>query len=203
MAGIQLTLSNMMQLASLLSPVLLAFFFVMLSILNQNIKGLVYIAGVLLATVLNIPIMNLIKSPISPDASLTCNLVEIPFLTNYNSPAPSSLLIAFTFAYLFLPMKANNQMNFSVISALCILFAMDAVTRITGKCTTVSGTVIGGLVGVIFGTIWYTVFHAVGADYLLYFDELESNNVVCSKPSKQKFKCSVFKNGQLISSNIA
>jgi len=203
MAGIQLTLSNMMQLSSLLAPVLLAFFFVMLSILNQNIKGLVYIAGVLLATVINIPIMNLIKSPISPDASLTCNLVEIPFLTNYNSPAPSSLLIAFTFAYLFLPMKANNQMNFAVISALLVLFAMDAVTRITGKCTTVSGTVIGGLVGVVFGTIWYTVFHAVGADYLLYFDELDSNNVVCSKPSKQKFKCSVFKNGQLISSNIA
>lgn len=203
MAGIQLTLSNMMQLASLLAPVLLAFFFVMLSILNQNFKGLVYIAGVLLATVLNIPIMNLIKSPISPDASLTCSLVEVPFLINYNSPAPSSLLIAFTFAYLFLPMKANNQMNYAVISVLAVLFAMDAVTRITGKCTTLSGTILGALVGIIFGTIWYTVFHAVGADYLLYFDELDSNNVVCSKPSKQKFKCSVYKNGQLISSNVA
>lgn len=203
MAGIQLTPSNIMRLASLLAPVLLVFFFVMLSMLNQDFKGLVYVAGVLLATALNIPLMNMQKSPVSPDASLTCNLVEVPFLTNYNSPAVSSLIIAFTFAYLYLPMRANDQMNYAVVAALVSLFALDAVTRITGKCTTVAGTVLGALVGTFFGVCWYTVFHAAGADHLLYFDELDSNNVVCARPSKQTFKCSVYKNGQLISSNIA
>ena len=203
MAGIQLTPSNIMRLASLLAPVLLVFFFVMLSMLNQDFKGLVYVAGVLLATALNIPLMNMLKSPVSPDASLTCNLVEVPFLTNYNSPAVSSLIIAFTFAYLYLPMRANDQMNYAIVAALVSLFALDAVTRITGKCTTVAGTVLGALVGTFFGVCWYTVFHAAGADYLLYFDELDSNNVVCARPSKQTFKCSVYKNGQLISSNIA
>ena len=203
MAGIQLTLSNIMRLASLLAPILLVFFFVMLSILNQDFKGLVYVAGVLLATALNIPLMNMQKSLASPDASLTCNLVEFPYLTNYNSPALSSLIIAFTFAYLYLPMRANNQMNYAVVASIISLFAMDAVTKISGKCTTVAGTVLGCLVGILFGVCWYTIFHAAGADYLLYFDELDSNNVVCSKPSKQTFKCSVYKNGQLISSSIA
>jgi len=203
MAGIQLTLSNIMRLFSLLAPILLVFFFVMLSILNQDFKGLIYVAGLLLATALNIPIMNMLKSPNSPDASMSCNLVEIPFLTNYNSPATSSLIIAFTFAYLYHPMKNNKQMNYAVISALVTLFALDAVTRISGKCTTVSGSLLGGLLGILFGTMWYSVFHLTGADNLLYYDELSSNNVVCSKPSKQQFKCSVYKNGELISSNIA
>lgn len=203
MAGIELTFSNILQLISVLSPILIAFFMIMLSFMNQNVKGLVFIAGALLATFLNIPLMNTIKSPVNKDASLSCNLIEIPFLNAYNSPSPTSLFIAFTFAYLFLPMMFNNQMNYGVISALLCLFALDSVSKVTNKCTTVGGAVLGALVGFMFGSIWYTIFHMVGADEVLYFDEMESNAVKCEKPSSQTFKCSVYKNGLLVSSNIA
>ena len=63
-------------------------------------------------------------------------------------------------------------------------------------------SILGALVGFILGTLWYTLFHTSGYDSLLYFDELRSNKVVCSRPAKQSFKCSVYKNGQLVSSNI-
>ena len=33
------------------------------------------------------------------------------------------------------------------------------------------------------------------------FNELDSNKVMCSRPSKQTFKCSVYKHGELITSN--
>jgi uncharacterized membrane protein len=203
MAGIELTFSNILQLISVLSPILIAFFMIMLSFMNQNVKGLVFIAGALLASFLNIPLMNTIKSPVNNDASLSCNLIEIPYLNAYNSPSPTSLFIAFTFAYLFLPMMYNNQMNYGVISALLCLFALDSVSKVTNKCTTVGGAVLGALVGFMFGSIWYTIFHMVGADEVLYFDEMESNAVKCEKPSSQTFKCSVYKNGVLVSSNIA
>lgn len=203
MVGIELTFSNILQLISVLSPILIAFFMLMLSFMNQNVKGLVFIAGAILATFLNIPLMNMLKSPIDENASLSCNIVDIPLLKAYNSPAPTSLFIAFTFAYLFLPMKFNNQMNYAIISALLSLFALDAVTKVTNKCTTVGGAVLGGLVGFMLGSIWYSVFHIVGADAVLYFDEMDSNSVRCEKPSTQTFKCSVYKNGNLISSNIA
>jgi len=97
MAGIELTFSNILQLISVLSPILIAFFMIMLSFMNQNVKGLVFIAGALLASFLNIPLMNTIKSPVNNDASLSCNLIEIPYLNAYNSPSPTSLFIAFTF----------------------------------------------------------------------------------------------------------
>ena len=48
--AIQLTISNMLQLTSTLSPVLLTFFLVMLSLFNLNLKGIMYLSGVLLAT---------------------------------------------------------------------------------------------------------------------------------------------------------
>ena len=203
MAGIQLSFSNMIQLISALAPLLVGSFFVMLSLLNQNVKGIVYLAGAVLATVLNIFVMNQVGSPIAPDASMLCNLVELPYLTKFNSPSPSALFIAFTFAYVFLPMRYNNQMNYPVIITLLCLLALDSLSKIKGKCTTAGGSVLGTLLGFVFGALWYTLFHGMGYDSLLYFDEMDSNNVVCSKPSKQTFKCSVYKNGELVSSNIA
>jgi hypothetical protein len=192
----------MLQLFAALSPLLLGFFLVMSSLFNQNLKGLIYLAGVLMASVINIFLMNQIKSPVSDKASLSCNLVDLPFITEFNSPAPSSLFIAFTIAYLVLPMKYNNNMNYVILASLLGLFGIDAITKIQNNCTTVGGSFLGALVGFILGAIWYTIFHVSGYDSLLYFDELESNNVTCSRPSKQTFKCSVYKNGELISSNI-
>lgn len=203
MAGIQLSFSNMIQLVSALAPLLVGSFFIMLSLLNQNVKGIVYLAGAVLATVLNIFVMNQIGSPVAPNASMLCNLVELPYLTKFNSPSPSALFIAFTFAYVFLPMRYNNQMNYPVIITLLCLLALDSVSKIKGKCTTAGGSVLGSLLGFVFGALWYSLFHGMGYDSLLYFDEMDSNNVVCSKPSKQTFKCSVYKNGELVSSNIA
>ncbi len=201
--GIELSMSNIMQLMSALTPILISFFMLMLSFMNQNVKGIIFIAGVLLATFLNIPIKNMLKSESSASASTTCNIIDIPFLNRYNSPASSSLFIMFTFAYLFLPMRFNNQMNYAVIVALLSMYVVDSITRVNNSCTTIGGAVLGGLVGFIFGSLWYTLFHVVGADNLLYFDEVDSNAVRCERPSKQTFKCSVYKGGKLISESIA
>ena len=201
--AIELTMSNFLQLFSLISPLILGFFLVMSSLFNQDIKGLVYLGGVLLATVINIFLMSMIDSKKSLEASSMCDIISLPFLTSYNSPSMSSLFIAFTIAYLILPMKYNNQMNYVVLVSLLCLFGLDAYTKINNKCTTTGGSILGALVGFVLGAAWFSVFHYSGYSSLLYFDELMSNKVVCARPSKQTFKCSVYKNGQLISSNIA
>lgn len=200
--AIQLTLSNMLQLFSLISPLLLGFFLVMSSLFNQNLKGIVYLAGVLIASVINIFLMNTIGSKTDPNKSISCDLIKLPILSDFNSPAPTSLFIAFTIAYLVLPMYYNNQVNYIVLAALLCLLALDAVTKISNSCTTSGGSILGTLVGFVLGATWYTLFHQSGYDSLLYFDELQSNKVMCSKPTKQTFKCNVYKGGNLISSNI-
>ena len=201
--GIELTFSNFAQLFSAISPMLLSFFLVMTSIFNQDLKGMVYLAGVLIASIINIFLMKQVGSEIDPASSVACNLVEIPYLTKYNSPAPTSLFIAFTISYLMLPMINNNSINYIVLLSLLCLLGLDAITKVANKCTTYPGTILGSLTGLMFGAVWYTLFHNAGYDSLLYFDELQSNNVQCNRPSKQTFKCSVYKNGQIISSNIA
>jgi hypothetical protein len=123
--AIQLNFSNVFELFSLMSPLLLGFFLVMSSLFNQNLKGLVYLAGVLIATIINIFLMNQIGNEKFSDAALSCDFVSLPFMGRFNSPAPSSLFIAFTLAYLVLPMKYNNQMNYVILAALLCLLLMD------------------------------------------------------------------------------
>lgn len=199
MAGISLTLSNIFQLISILSPILIMFFLAMVSIINTDIKWLIFIGGLLISSIINILFMNLIKSPIKEDASYMCNLIEIPLLTKYNNPNMSSLVLGFTIAYLFLPMIFNKQLNIAIVILLLSIFVMDSITKVLSSCTTILGTVLGGLLGFVLGSTWYAIFQGVDGGKHLYFSELMSNKVVCQKPSTQTFKCSVYKNGQLIS----
>ena len=65
------------------------------------------------------------------------------------------------------------------------------------------GVISGGIIGYVIGIVYYSILKSTGNERFLYLNELKSNNVVCSKPSEQQFKCAVYKNGQLISTNSA
>ncbi len=75
---------------------------------------------------------------------------------------------------------------------------MDAVTKLTKKCTSLAGIFLGGLIGLLLGTVWFCMFYLTDNKKILFFNELVSNNVVCNRPEKQKFKCAVYKNGKLL-----
>lgn len=195
--------SNFFQTLAGISPFLLGFFLILSSLFNQDIKGIIYLGGVLLATALNIPIMTMLKSRKSEYASPTCDFIGLPLVGEYDSPSPSSLFIGFTLLYLGLPMRANNQINFGVLIFIFGLLIIDIITKTMKKCTTITGAILGTLIGCLFGGIYYTLIKSSGYTNLLYFNSLPSNNVVCNKPAKSTFKCSVYKNGELISENIA
>ena len=196
--AIKLTLTNTFQFFATITPFLIIFFMVMTSLFNQNIKGLVYLAGLMIAAFINIFIMNIIKEQPNPERFPSCDLFQFPFTSAYVSPALSSLFIAFTFAYLALPMQYNNNMNYGILITFAALFAINAVSKVQNKCTSIGGILFGGLIGYFLGVGWFSIFHTTGNDSLLYFSEVISNNVLCSRPAKQTFKCAVYKNGELL-----
>lgn len=197
--AIDLTITNVFQFISALTPLLLTFFMVMISIFNQDLKGLVYLAGILIVSVINVFLLNIIKSTRDENSAASCNIFNLPFnMTQYNVPSLNSVLISFTIAYLFLPMFASKQINYGLVVALLSIFVVDGISKIMNKCTTAGGVILGLLTGVLFGSLWYTLFHSTGYNSLLYFDEVVSNKVYCSRPKKQTFKCAVYKNGELI-----
>ena len=55
------------------------------------------------------------------------------------------------------------------------------------------------LLGLVVSGAAVTSMYAGGSGKYLFFNEVSSNKEVCSQPKKQTFKCSLFRNGELIS----
>jgi len=197
--AMQLSFSNLLQFFAAISPILLTFCLVMLSIFNSDIKGMVYLGGILIASLINLLILNTLKVKSSTLIPPYCNLVEFPFnLNEYVSPAFNSMFISFTLAYLYMPMKFISGINYPVVLFISGLLVLDAATKIMGGCTTFGGVALGSLIGFVLGILWFITFYATNHKDLLFFNLEPSNNVVCSRPKKQTFKCKIYKNGELI-----
>lgn len=199
--AIALTGSNMAQLFSLISPFLLGFFIFMSSLFNLNIKGIIYLGGILIAALINAFLMGTIKEQLPDPTSIACGLVNTDYWKFYGTPSPSGVFISFTIAYLVLPLYYNDQMNYVLLISLLALLFIDIIAKTYNGCTSYIGAALGCLVGFILGAAWYSLFKAAGYESLVYFNEMNSNKVMCSRPSKQTFKCSVYKHGELLSSN--
>ena len=197
--AMQLSFSNLLQFFAAISPILLAFCLVMISLFNSDIKGLVYLGGILIASLINLFILNTLKIKSETLIPKYCNLIEFPFnLNEYVSPAFNSMFIAFTLAYLYMPMQYISSMNYPVILFITGLLVLDGGTKVMGGCTTFGGVALGTLIGLVLGLLWFVAFYSTNHKDLLYFNAESSNNVVCSRPSKQTFKCRIFKNGEII-----
>ena len=197
--AMQLNFSNLMQFFAAISPILLAFCLVMISIFNSDIKGMVYLGGILIASLINLLILNSLKIKADKPPPPYCNLIEFPFnLNQYISPAFNSMFIAFTLAYLYMPMQYISGINYPVLIFITSLLVLDAGTKLTGGCTTFGGIMLGSLIGFVLGLLWFIAFYSTGHEDLLFFNAEPSNNVICSRPKKQTFRCVVYKNGEVI-----
>lgn len=196
--GAEFNPTNIFKFIGAISPVLLTWFLAAASIFNQDIKGIIYLAGILIAICINVLMANMIKSKPFAERNAVCEIFNLPFTSNYNSPSINSMIIAFTAAYLIAPMRDNNQMNYGIVAFLATILVIDGVTKVTNYCTPVAGVLLGTVLGYILGQLWFVLLKSSGNESLLYFNETLSNSTVCSIPKKQTFKCSVFKNGELV-----
>ena len=168
--AMQLNFSNMLQFFSTISPILLAFFLVMISLFNTDIKGLVYLGCILIASLINLFIMNTLKVKSDKIPSPACNLMDFPLnLNEYISPAFNTMFISFTLMYLYLPMQYISSINYPVLIFICGLLVLDAVTKISRGCTNFSGIALGFLVGSILGIVYFISLWKTGHDDLLFF----------------------------------
>jgi hypothetical protein len=199
---------NVLQFYIAVSPLLLGFFMVMVSVFNQDVKGLVYLGCVLLSTLVYIAIMYMFKSKSSPHTP-TCDILtfnsvfagsfDVRYL-NTKLFAYNSMFIIFTLVYLLVPMHYYNHINYLLLIFLGVMFLMDGFYQLHIKCVNWAGilgaAIIGG--GVALGLA--TAIVSQSGD-LIFFNEIVSNNVICKRPTEQSFKCSVYKNGELLASS--
>jgi hypothetical protein len=166
-----------LQRMSKLSPMFISVFLCMTSVVNQDVKALLWLVIVAFAVI----VLNVIRTSMNTP----------------NVPNTSSFFIIFSMTYLVAPMQMFDTWNFYVIMVFLMFFAMD--TTVNWSKTTKTAIILAVIMGVMYGILWVYVLKTAGASKFLYFTTPKTNNVTCSKPADQTFKCYVYKNGEIIS----
>jgi hypothetical protein len=196
--GAALVLSNPLNIVEFLvfySPVVLATILFIIPTSVMDAKGAIYLALLIGVCFLRIFIYWLFgKDPYYNDNTV-CTMVKYG---DYGNSYVSIFVIAFTFMYVCTPMFYNNTINYMVLSLLLFYLILTIGIFFYRNCIKNKSEVfVNILLGALMGTIIPVFFYMGQSSKYLFFNEF-SNKEICSMPSKQTFKCNVYKNGQLI-----
>ena len=185
--------SNIFKVITLIAPFFIVLLLVTISIINSDIKGLVYLGGVVFLFV----IAYMFQSSIGFNGSK--EICAIWNVGPFKYPSFISALYTYTIVYLFYPMVTNGIYNFPLLIILLIIYISDIIIRcLKMACSNLINVLFGSVLGVVFAVTFIVLL----SNYpdLLYYNNLLSSKVACSVPAKQKFKCSVYNNGELVQS---
>lgn len=195
--GLTPSFENVVSVLTLITPLSFGLYFIMASVFNKDIKAIIYIAGILIGTIIIwLPLVLILRHKSYVNESAYCKVINIfPFLGAYNVPSYSSYFISFTAAYLIIPMIKNNDMNIWVLALMLIVLGIDSIVKLKQRCTTTLGIFLGVIIGLIWSSLWVILFMYLSPE-LLYFDMINGTKTVCNMPTKRQFKCQLYRNGK-------
>lgn len=189
-----------------LAPFVLASFFTLASIFNQDWKGVIYLVGLLFSSFITVlssklPWISSLQAPQNRPG--ICNILSFSN-SDILSDLPLSIsAISYTFAYLlfFIIIYKNGKENIPTLVFFPLLIIFDLIWNFTTGCYSFFQLIISITIGTAIGVLWAYILSTTNSPHLTYFNTL-STKEVCSVASKQTFKCKVYKNGKLLSKNI-
>lgn len=225
---IPLNLQNIIYFIGRLAPIILVLFFVMVSIFNQDWRGVLYLSGILLSCFLAIIASNTtealfrgpgehsittvaIDSPhgiaaVQSSQSNMCFLGEQP-ISKYPL---SSVIIGFTTMYIFLPMiqMYNSTVNPLLVFLICIFATVDVAFLIHNKCVAFKfpknlalSTLIPIVISYGLGSLCGFVFVAMLSstnNSNLLYFGSSNTGPLCKLDGASKMSCKVYRNGDLL-----
>lgn len=188
---------NIIVFLSFFSPIILATSITGMSFVFQNFKGLIYLGFLIGCCVVRSYVYMMSgANPIVNDRTI-CTSIQY---SKYGNPTFSAFVFAFTIMYLSIPMFSNSSVNYWVFMSLITYFLIDIFIKIYKNCVIKIGDLfLNVLLGAASASLIVTLMYAGGSGKYLFFNEVSSDKEMCYQPSKQTFKCSVFKDGTLIS----
>ena len=183
---------------SFFSPIILSIVMLSLSFVFQNFKGFIFL-GYLLGVCLIRNYVYVLNGAETLKADNTiCSSIQY---SKYGNPTFSAFVFAFTIMYISFPMFSNGEVNFWIFGGLLAYFFLDIFIKMYKKCVIKMGDLfLNILLGLASSALIVTLMYAGGSSKFLFFNETSSTKEVCSVPSKQTFRCSLYKGGELISS---
>lgn len=104
-----------------------------------------------------------------------------------------------------MPMFISNNINYYLILFFIVYFIFDILIKVSNSCINsqkASSFFIGDLIGGGgLGAAVAALMYSSSLQKYLFINTGGSSKEICSMPSKQTFKCSVYKNGELVKSS--
>lgn len=184
------------------SPLFISLFIFSSGFVYQNYKGLIYLFFLIVVVAMrSFYLKNSTQSDEykSWEAQLnpTCNTGKF---TKYGHPGFNLFVIAFSFMYVSLPMMLNRDINYLVFGVFTLCLGADIGIRyMRFKCLKDVKQILSNIsTGALFGILVVLTLYSFNLSQYLFFNELSSNNEICKAQTKQKFKCTVSNNGQVV-----
>jgi hypothetical protein len=180
------------------SPIILSFCILIICVFYQTSKGVFFF---LFVTFFGIIRKLLTKALFTKSPTLVnknCSTFNI-----FQSDKTDGFVVYFvTFVtgYILAPMFIKNNYNIPVILILGLYMLMVIFIHNRDNCSSINIIFSNVFYGVICVIISVIILISAGLSDSLFNEDLQSDATICSMPSKQSFKCSVYKNGEIISS---
>lgn len=184
-----------------LAPFILICFFALASFFNQDFKGIVYLAGLILTIFISALISNAsgIESPTTSDE--ICKMIEIGENDEFSKSPFSLTIYSYTFSYLlYVIIKYNFVLqNIPTIVFFPLLMFVDISWNMRYSCYTIQQIFLTIIIASLSGIAWAAIFDHFGITELQYFMAVQGKGKdSCDTPKKTTFRCRVYKNGKLI-----
>jgi len=189
-----LGITQVIPFSILMSPLFIASYLLISSFFNKNLKGLLYLIGMVIAIFFgNVAKQSLkISAPLSSRGNTVCNMF-FTFENNDTLSAPDMnvLLISYSMFYIITNMFVNGNVNLWPIVLFSMLIGMTAFYKYNLGCCTSVDIVSGVLLGLIIGIIYFFIIKSINdatKEDLLYFGKESAVQEKCKK-TQTKFVC--------------
>jgi len=163
------------------------------------------LVGLLCACFVNVAIGNVMTflPTIDPESRPEiCNMISLG-QTDISKLPLGQAVFGYTFAYLLFTIITYDFVNQNIPTLVFfpLVIVFDALWNIKNSCYTVWQLLASLVFAGFFGWLWAYIIDETHNTSLQYFAGV-NNKEVCSKPSASTFKCAVYKNGKLLSTNM-
>lgn len=194
----ELNIVNIIYLFFRLAPFIIVSYFTLQSIFNQDLKGLIYLIGLIVACVCAVLIGNVLPQTsniiVNTDpngySKLKCNMLTLGSGEPVSNLPLSQTVFGYTLAYLSYFIGVNNlqTQNIPTFVLFPIVILADFIWSTTNQCSSSEYLITALIIGGIVGALWAMIIDATKVANLTYFSGI-SNKDVCSQPSRSMYRC--------------
>lgn len=186
----ELNIISLLYLFFRLAPFIIVCYFSLTSLFNQDMKGLIYLIGLIFACFCTFLVGQSFSFNTDEESYAVCNLITIDSVGSFSKLPLGISIMGYTFFYLLyiIVSKKLEIFNIPTLVFFPVLILADIFWNIMNNCYPVFGIFVSLFIGSIVGLIWARIIAQMN-DPKLMFINVGSNQSACQRPSKQLFRC--------------